>query len=80
MIVSLVVADLIAPSKVLTSLAVTAVLCAFIGLGAAVVVMPAALVLLRRPRAGLQLRRAGLPRPAWDAAHRRAATSSCAMR
>ena len=46
LIASLVVADMIAPSEVLSSLAVTALLCAILAVGAAVVVVPAALVLL----------------------------------
>lgn len=45
-VTSLLVADLIGPSKVLGSLAVTAVLCALLAVGMAVVVMPAALILL----------------------------------
>ena len=47
-IAALVVADLVGPTTVLSSLAVTAVLCATLAIGAAVVVVPAGLVLLGR--------------------------------
>jgi len=46
LIVSLALATLIAPTQILTSLGVGVLLCAGLGVGAAVVVMPAALVLV----------------------------------
>ena len=48
LIAALIVADLVGPTTVLSSLGVTAVLCATLAIGAAVVVVPAALVLLGR--------------------------------
>jgi RND superfamily putative drug exporter len=46
LVVSLVLATLIAPTEILASLGIGVLLCAALGVGAAVVVMPAALVLL----------------------------------
>jgi X-X-X-Leu-X-X-Gly heptad repeat protein len=66
LIASLVVADMLAPSEVLSSLAITALLCAILAVGAAVVVVPAALVLLGDRALAFSF---GAPAPlahAWD--------------
>ena len=66
LIVCLILATLIAPTDILTSLGIGVLLCSMLGVGAAVVVMPATLVLLgNRFDAG----RFGMPGPlvrAWD--------------
>jgi putative drug exporter of the RND superfamily len=68
LVLSLVVATLIAPTTILTSLGVGVLLCSLVGVGAAVVVVPAAIVVLGRRLEALSF---GLPGPiarAWDRA------------
>lgn len=60
LIISLILATLIAPTEILSSLGVGVLMCSFLGVGGAVVVMPAALVLLGDRIDLLHLR---VPRP-----------------
>jgi len=65
LILALLLASAIAPTKILTSLGIGVLLCSALAVGAAVVVMPAALVLFDRRIAGGRMAPRGLQRD-WD--------------